>query len=140
MTVMAEAGTQQYKQRLTARPKALAGIRRILAAHLRLWGCEEMAAPAALCTTELLSNVVRHAGSPDCVLSLQTNAVAVRITVSDASNTLPVVKQPDWRNQNGRGMALLSATADAWGAYPTESGKDVWFEIRSHATAEEAAA
>ncbi|BDM67505.1 ATP-binding protein [Streptomyces nigrescens] len=139
MTVMAEAGTQQYRQELTVRPKLLAGVRRIVAAHLRLWGREEIVAPAALCTTELLSNVVKHAGSPECVLTLQSNPHAVRITVSDVSTAMPVVKEPDWISQNGRGMFLLSATADAWGAEPTESGKDVWFEICSRATSGEVA-
>lgn len=88
-------------------------------------------APAALCTTELLSNVLKHTGSPDCVLTLQSNAGAVRITVSDASTEMPVVKQPDWMSQNGRGMFLLNGTADEWGAEPTPDGKDVWFEIRA---------
>lgn len=131
MTLMAEASTKQYRQELTVRPKSLAGIRRDVAVHLRRWGCESMVAPAALCTTELLSNVLKHTGSPDCVLTLQSNAETVRITVSDASTTLPVVKQPDWTSQNGRGMFLLNGTADAWGAEPTPDGKDVWFEIRA---------
>ncbi|GGN51577.1 hypothetical protein GCM10012285_41830 [Streptomyces kronopolitis] len=131
MIVMAEAGTKQYRQELNIRPDSLARIRRDVAVHLRRWGCEPMVAPAALCTTELLSNVVKHTGSPDCVLTLQSIADAVRITVSDASTELPVVKQPDWMSQNGRGMFLLSETADEWGAEPTPDGKDVWFEIRA---------
>ncbi|MER5973662.1 ATP-binding protein [Streptomyces sp. NPDC002055] len=77
--------------------------------------------------------MLKHTGSPDCVLTLQGNADAVRITVSDASRELPVVKQPDWMSQSGRGMFLLSGTAAAWGAEPTPDGKDVWFEIRASA-------
>ncbi|MEU7642864.1 ATP-binding protein [Streptomyces sp. NPDC039016] len=96
-----EWAVEQYRQELIVRPKALAGIRRIVAAHLRLWGREEIVAPATLCTTKLLSNVFQHAGSPECVLMLQSNAIAVRITVSDSSNVLPVVKQPDWLSRNG---------------------------------------
>lgn len=122
---------QKHKQEMIVRPDSLAGIRRVVAFHLRRWGCDEMVSPATLCTTELLSNVLKHAGSPDCVLTLQSNTDAVRITVSDASTQLPVVKQPDWMSQNGRGMFLLSETADEWGAELTPDGKDVWFEIRA---------
>ncbi|GAA1919721.1 ATP-binding protein [Streptantibioticus ferralitis] len=135
---MAEAGIKQYRQELAAVPKALAGIRRIVAAYLRLWGRAELTAPAALCTTELLSNVAKHAGSPDCVLTLQRRSDAVRVTVSDTSRALPVVTEPDWCGQSGRGMFLLAKTADAWGANPTEDGKDVWFEFRT--TSRESAA
>lgn len=139
MTVMAEAGTRQYSQELTVRPKALAGIRRIVAAHLRLWGREETAALAALCTTELLSNVAKHADSPVCVLTLQSKAQAVRVTVSDDSCALPVVREPDWNSQSGRGMFLIGAMADAWGVELTALGKDVWVEIRLAASRDEVA-
>ncbi|MFF3747521.1 ATP-binding protein [Streptomyces kronopolitis] len=122
---------KKHKQEMIVRPDSLAGIRRVVAFHLRRWGCDEMVGPATLCTTELLSNVLKHTGSPDCVLTLQSNTDAVRITVSDASTELPVVKQPDWMSQNGRGMFLLSETADEWGAELTPDGKDVWFEIRA---------
>ncbi|WP_395371432.1 ATP-binding protein [Streptomyces tubercidicus] len=130
-TFSSTAVVNEHRQQLTVRPKSLAGIRGLVAVHLRRWGCEAMVAPAALCTTELLSNVLKHTGSPDCVLTLQSNAGAVRITVSDASTEMPVVKQPDWMSQNGRGMFLLNGTADEWGAEPTPDGKDVWFEIRA---------
>ncbi|WP_414169175.1 ATP-binding protein [Streptoverticillium reticulum] len=123
---------------MTVRPQGLAGVRRILGAHLRLWGRDELTAPACLCTTELLSNVAKHAGSPDCVLTLQRLPDGVRVTVSDSSSRLPVVLEPDWFSTSGRGMFLLSRTADAWGADPTLSGKDVWIELR--ARSKEAAA
>ncbi|WP_433855506.1 ATP-binding protein [Streptomyces kronopolitis] len=129
MALMAGASTKQYQQKLIIRPDLLPYIRRVIAVHLRRWGRHAMVAPAALCATEVLSNVLKHTGSPGCVLTLQNNSDAVRITVSDASSELPVIKQPDWMSQNGRGIFLLNGTADAWGAEPTPEGKDVWFEI-----------
>lgn len=133
MSVMAEARTKHYRQELVAVPKALAAVRRIVAAQLRHWGRGELSSSAVLCATELLSNVAKHAASPECVLLVQSRPDAVRITVSDVSRVLPVIVEPDWSSQNGRGMFLLAATADAWGAEPTRFGKDVWVEFRTGA-------
>lgn len=137
MTLMAEAGTQQYRQELTAHPQALAGIRRIVNAHLRYWGFGQLAEPATLCVHELLSNVDKHTDSPKCVLLLQRQPVGVRVVVSDTSTVLPKVREPDWIAESGRGLFVLNQMADAWGVVPHDTGKDVWFEIRSHAASAE---
>jgi anti-sigma regulatory factor (Ser/Thr protein kinase) len=130
MAVMAEAGTQQYEQELTPDPQHLGRIRRIVAAFARYWGWPELAAPVALCVTELLSNVSRHT-SGRCVLLLQSTPTALRIAVSDDSPDFPVVRAPQWSSETGRGMFLLSTTADAWGADPTPTGKEVWVEFHT---------
>ncbi|MBV9024280.1 MAG: ATP-binding protein [Streptomycetaceae bacterium] len=128
---MAEASTKEYRQELCAHPKDLARIRRIIAAHLRRWGRGELVAPATMCVTEMLANVNKHTDSADCVLTLQNAPTAVRLTVSDTSTALPVVMEPDWRAEYGRGMFLLSKTADAWGTDRTREGKDIWVEFRT---------
>lgn len=119
-----------YQQELTADPKRVGHVRRIVAAFLRYWGWGELVDPAAMCVTELLSNVRRHADPDECVLLLETSDTGVRIVVSDDTPELPVVLEPDWFSDSGRGMFLLSKTADAWGAVPTDEGKDVWVELR----------
>ncbi len=129
MTLMAEAGTQQYRRKLTADPKHLGPIRRTVTAFVRLCGWSELIDPATMCVTEMLSNVCRHADSNDCVLLIQSSPSGLRIVVSDDSPRLPLVREPDWCTESGRGMFLLSKTADAWGAVPTVSGKDVWIEL-----------
>ncbi|WP_326615706.1 ATP-binding protein [Streptomyces decoyicus] len=131
MAVMAEASTQQYRQELTVQPQNLEHIRRIVGAYLRYWGRDEFVERAAVCVTELLSNVHKHTGSAACVLLLQISPSGVRIVVSDESQDLPVVREPNWFAESGRGMFLISKTVDAWGAEPTPDGKDVWFEIRA---------
>ncbi|MFJ9617853.1 ATP-binding protein [Streptomyces noursei] len=124
-----EAGTQHYRQKLTADPKQVGCVRRIVTAYLRYWGWEQFIDPAVLCVTEMLSNVQSHADSDDCVLLLQTSSAGVRIVVSDDSQALPVVREPDWLAERGRGMFLLSSSVDAWGADLTCEGKDVWIEF-----------
>lgn len=131
MAAMAEEGTRQFRQELTVQPQNLGRIRRIVGAYLRYWGQGELVEPAAVCVTELLSNVHKHTGSAACVLLLQISPSGVRIVVSDESQDLPVVREPNWFAESGRGMFLLSEMVDAWGAEPTSDGKHVWFEIRA---------
>lgn len=131
MAVMAEAGTKQYRQEMTVDPKQLGLVRRIVTTHVQCCGWALVADAAVMCVTELLSNVSKHADSNECVLLLQSSASGVRIVVSDDSPELPVVRKPDWDSENGRGVFLLSETADAWGADATGNGKDVWVEFRT---------
>ncbi|AJC58576.1 ATP-binding protein [Streptomyces sp. 769] len=130
---IAEASTQHYRQQLTADPEQIRRVRRIVTAFLRYWGWGQFIDPAVLCVTEMLSNVRSHADSDDCVLLLQASPAGVRIVVSDGSQALPVVREPEWLAERGRGMFLLSSSADAWGADITREGKDVWIEFWSGA-------
>ncbi|MEU5274444.1 ATP-binding protein [Streptomyces hygroscopicus] len=130
---MAENISQRYELRLRAHPQTLADVRRAVAARLRLWGREELISAAGMCVTELLSNVHKHAASPECVLVLENLSNGVRAAVSDTESALPVVKEPDFLSESGRGMFLLSKTADEWGTDLTPTGKTVWFTLRSEA-------
>jgi anti-sigma regulatory factor (Ser/Thr protein kinase) len=125
-----ESSMQHYRQELTADPRVFARVRLLIGAYLRYWGWSDIVQPAVMCVTELLSNVRKHAHSDDCVLLVQTSPSGVRIVVSDDSKDLPIVREPDWFAENGRGMFMLSKTADAWGADLTGQGKDVWIEFR----------
>ncbi|GLV79990.1 MULTISPECIES: ATP-binding protein [Streptomyces] len=130
---MAENISQRYELRLRAHPQTLADVRRAVAARLRLWGREELISAAGMCVTELLSNVHKHAASPECVLLLENLSNGVHAAVSDTESALPVVKEPDFLSESGRGMFLLSKTADEWGTDLTPTGKTVWFTLRSEA-------
>lgn len=130
MAVMGDEGTRQYRQELMADPRHFGRVRRTITAFARHWGWGELIDPAVMCATEMLANVQRHAGSDECVLLLQSTPSGLRVVVSDDSHDLPVVREPDWSAESGRGMFLLSKTADAWGVEATDSGKDVWVEFR----------
>ncbi|MEW1659747.1 ATP-binding protein [Streptomyces sp. NPDC093707] len=132
---MAEAPTRYFRQRLNSDPEAIGHMRRIAAAFLRNWRWDHVVDPAVLCVTELLSNARQHTVSGNCVLLMQASASCVRITVSDNSEALPVVCEPDWLTERGRGMFLLSKSVDAWGANLTPQGKDVWIEFWGRETA-----
>ncbi|MGA4841223.1 ATP-binding protein [Streptomyces sp. G45] len=138
MAVMERAGTH-YQQQLTAEPAQIGRVRRIVAALLRHWGWDEVIDPALLCVTELLANVGSHACSRECDLRLESSPLFVRIVVSDDCKSMPVVRGQDPLAEGGRGMLMIAATADGWGAVPTATGKSVWAELRSRPPSEEAA-
>lgn len=127
-----------YRRHMTADPARLARIRHDLYAHLLLWGRECLAADLAMCVTELLSNVHRHVDPPDCELALHNLPEGVRAAVSDRSRVLPTVRRPsalDAWAEHGRGMLLVSETADRWGATLTPTGKQVWVLLRDSGAA-----
>lgn len=112
-------------------------MRRIVAAHLRHWGRGALVDRVGLCLTEMLTNVGRHTGSLACVLILEDTGAGVRLTVSDTSRQVPVLRAPDWLAESGRGMHLVAATADQFGSAVTPDGKDVWvtFGVSAEAAA-----
>lgn len=130
---MADQGRQKYRQELTVDPQSLGHVRRSVAAYVRGCGWGELGEVATMCVTELLSNVWKHADSEECVLLIQSSVCALRIIVSDDSSQLPVVRASDECSESGRGLVLVSETADAWGVNPNSvsAGKDVWVEFRA---------
>lgn len=121
------AELRTYRTRLVAVPQRFALARRSVGAQLRLWGYDGLVDSAAMCVTELLANVHRHVSSHECGLTLQALPEGVRISVSDRSPALPVAEEePDWHAERGRGLFLLSRTADRWGSERTPTGKEVW--------------
>ena len=112
-----------------AEPSAVSEVRAIIAARLREWQVPtDLVDDVLLLGSELLSNVFRHVGSPFCLLCLEDGAV-LRLTVTDAGHALPHVRVGDGLAESGRGMVLVAAVANRWGAEVTPSGKDVWVEF-----------
>jgi anti-sigma regulatory factor (Ser/Thr protein kinase) len=89
---------------------------------------------AALATSEFVTNVVFHAGT-DLTLRARRLGSGIRIEVRDGNPMLPTAGSNDpsdlleTRSMTGRGLALVAATADRWGADPEPGGKVVWAEI-----------
>lgn len=126
--VAVHTGVLQYRQQLVADPQQFAVVRRTVGACLRAWGLRSLVQATAMCVTEMLSNVHRHVESPDCELLLERLPEGIRAVVGDRSAALPDLlgDEPDCFAESGRGLFLLSRTADRWGSTPTETGKEVW--------------
>ncbi|MFJ3923112.1 ATP-binding protein [Streptomyces sp. NPDC090022] len=119
---------------LQAMPSRIGQVRRIVSAQLRYWQLDPLIDRAALGVTELLSNVHRHA-QPDKACTVEIELLLGRLTVSvhDNDPRLPVLKDSDPLETCGRGLALVEAVSEAWGArHRADSpGKVVWFSLRA---------
>ena len=85
---------------------------------------------AALLTTELVSNAIRHTRD-ELVLTVHLAGGRLRVGVADSSHRRPQLVQAGSRDTSGRGLHLVDALADEWGVDPDERGlgKTVWFEL-----------
>ncbi|RVU22387.1 ATP-binding protein [Streptomyces antnestii] len=116
---------------LQALPSRIRQVRRIISAQLRYWHLDPLIDQATLGVTELLTNVHRHAG-PDKMCTVEIELLLDRLTVSvhDHDPHLPQVCEADPVATCGRGLALVAAVSESWGARPQgEHGKVVWFTL-----------
>ncbi|MFE5807513.1 ATP-binding protein [Streptomyces sp. NPDC056491] len=119
---------------LQALPSRIGQIRRIVSAQLRHWELDPLIDRAALGVTELLSNVHRHA-QPDktCIVEIELRLGRLTVSVIDSDPRLPVLRETraEALDTCGRGLALVAALSEAWGARqrPDGPGKAVWFSL-----------
>ncbi|WP_199818678.1 ATP-binding protein [Streptomyces leeuwenhoekii] len=127
---------------LQALPSRIGQVRRIVSAQLRYWHLDSLIDRAALGVTELLTNVHLHA-RPDKTCTVELELLLDRLTVSvrDHDPRLPVVDDADPLATCGRGLAMVAAVSESWGARPDgESGKVVWFTLPTAVSAPRATA
>jgi|SRR3954447_14878433 anti-sigma regulatory factor (Ser/Thr protein kinase) len=107
-------------------PSATAIARQVVEDACRAWRLDHVQDAAQLVITELVSNVVRHAGTK-MEISLAASPGVLRLAVRDGSPTSP---RPDMSGvtlaENGRGLVVIQALAIEWGATPSGGGKVVW--------------
>jgi anti-sigma regulatory factor (Ser/Thr protein kinase) len=127
---------------VTATPCARLHARAVLTE----WGLHELAEPAELIVSELVTNAVRASTSPEghprydgaglpvVVLRLGTDYTRVLIEVWDVIPGAPVTGRPGPDDESGRGLVLVEAVCDRWGwqSVPDWPGKVVWAELIVH--------
>ena len=97
---------------------------------LRSWGSRHDLDDVALLVSELVANVVDHAHTePALTLELALAGDWLRIGVVDGSAVRPVVRELSMDRPRGRGLSLVQAIADRWGAEDHQGGKRIWFEL-----------
>ncbi|WP_208026443.1 ATP-binding protein [Streptomyces sp. Tu 3180] len=114
---------------LQALPSRIGQVRRIVSAQLRYWHMDSLIDRASLGVTELLSNVHRHA-RPDktCTVEMELLLDRLKVSVRDHDPRLPVLEDAGPLATCGRGLAMVAAMSESWGALPDgDSGKVVWF-------------
>ncbi|WP_395576967.1 ATP-binding protein [Streptomyces sp. BK79] len=116
---------------LQALPSRIGQVRRIVSAQLRYWHMHSLIDRAALGVTELLTNVHLHA-RPDktCTVEMELDFDRLTVSVRDHDPRLPVVDDAEPLATCGRGLSMVAAMSETWGARPDgESGKVVWFTL-----------
>ncbi|MDQ6649443.1 MAG: ATP-binding protein [Actinomycetota bacterium] len=115
---------------LPALPESALAARRLATRTFRAWDIPaDVADPAILLVSELVTNAVRHAGS-QVELVLERWADTLRASVSDTVRTMPQVRRAGPTDEGGRGLALVEALSARWGVVERKAGKQVWFEFR----------
>ncbi|MFJ5678201.1 ATP-binding protein [Streptomyces sp. NPDC093097] len=121
---------------LQALPARIGDVRRIVTAQLRHWRLDALTDPAALGVTELLANVHRHARpSKQCTVELCVLLDQLTVSVHDLDPRLPQLRTAGSWETSGRGLALIAALSESWGARPHAPGKVVWFTLPALTTA-----
>ena len=110
-------------------PSSVPLARRLVRDVLHTWAAPHDRVDAELLVTELVANVVDHAGVDVLTLELELAGAWLRLGVIDGSAVLPVVREMSVAGERGRGMQLVAAIADRWGAEEHQGGKRVWFEL-----------
>jgi hypothetical protein len=129
--------------RLAAVPTAV-GCARMFARHtLHAWRCPDVAEPATLITSELVTNAVTATGTTDphptyaalaavpvVRVRLSLHNAALIIEVWDVSPEPPILRQQRENAEHGRGLLIVHEESELWGVYfPKTGGKVVWAEI-----------
>ncbi|WP_079179395.1 ATP-binding SpoIIE family protein phosphatase [Streptomyces atratus] len=101
--------------------------RRLVRRTLAGWSLEELADVAELLVSEIVTNAVRYAERPMSLRLLRTGVL--RCEVGDDSTRLPRRHRVRPMDETGRGLHVVNALAQRWGAADVSGGKVVWFEL-----------
>jgi serine phosphatase RsbU (regulator of sigma subunit)/anti-sigma regulatory factor (Ser/Thr protein kinase) len=113
-----------------AEPTGPSRVRQWMGARLRDWSVPEPVISAAiLCTSELTTNALLHAGTPAQV-HIDLSADRLLVSVADTGTRGTVIRaHADTMSSRGRGLGLIEDLSDSWGTDPTVRGTTVWFEM-----------
>jgi anti-anti-sigma regulatory factor/anti-sigma regulatory factor (Ser/Thr protein kinase) len=107
-------------------PDSTIGARRIIVDACHAWRMTHIMSSAELVVTELVSNAVRHAGTP-FDLSVSRIDRNLHLAVRDYATPLARVIGPVGEAEpGGRGMLIVDALTTSWGCTPTRDGKVTW--------------
>ncbi|WP_122981307.1 ATP-binding protein [Actinoplanes teichomyceticus] len=119
-------------------PDAPGAARHLVSDACLAWGLAHLAHPGRLVISELVTNAVRHAGTPIRVV-VTRRGPGLHLSVGDGSPRMPRVlpqarRRGEPLDEHGRGLHTVRETAELWGAVPTAEGKVVWATVREART------
>jgi anti-sigma regulatory factor (Ser/Thr protein kinase) len=111
---------------LPADPRAAGQARGHVRDQLARWGLRDLEMTTELLVSELVGNVVRHVGGPCTLRLIRSRSLICEVT--DNGSTMPRIRRAADTDEGGRGLQLVAALAERWGARYTPSGKCIWTE------------
>jgi anti-sigma regulatory factor (Ser/Thr protein kinase) len=120
--------THAYSQVYQPLPESVPAARHFVLDVLRSWGHDGLTADAALIVSELATNALAHAVTPFRAL-VERRDGGVRIGVEDATATPLERRASSTDAVDGRGVDIVEALSDTWGAQELPGGKVVWADL-----------
>ncbi|MEV6810935.1 SpoIIE family protein phosphatase [Micromonospora sp. NPDC051296] len=122
--------SRSARMEVPAEPTAPSRVRHWMTAQLTEWRvAESVIGAAVLCTSELTTNALLHAGTAARV-EIDLSPERLLVSVADTGSRGTVTRaRTDTLSSRGRGLGLIEELTDAWGTDPTVRGSTVWFEI-----------
>jgi anti-sigma regulatory factor (Ser/Thr protein kinase) len=94
---------------------------------LASWDAGDLSDVALLLTSELVTNVVKHAVTP-VALAVEWSDPRLRVEVGDGSAIVPSLAEAAGAG-GGYGLRILANLAAEWGVASRDDGKTVWFVL-----------
>ena len=114
---------------LPAGPTAPFEARSQVGAYICSWEVPVDPYTAALLTSELVTNAIRHEVSGTVKLIITCACGRFRVDVHDTSRSVPVPVDEPADAETGRGLLLVASLSADWGYYWTPAGKVVYFVL-----------
>lgn len=113
---------------LPAVGSSVRGARALVRRELERWGIDELADDCSVIVSELVTNVIRHAGTA-FALRLCSNGRWVYGEIFDTGDGMPCRRDAGADATDGRGLMIVASLADDWGVVQSPRGKIVWFIV-----------
>jgi anti-anti-sigma regulatory factor len=123
--VAGASAVTRLRVRLDPVAAACRRARELVADACARWNLPEAVGPASVVLSELVGNVVRHAGTPMQV-TVTLRRPWLHLAVLDGNSADPCPGEAGQRDEGGRGLLVVRELADRWGCVPTGGGKAVW--------------
>ncbi|TCB94287.1 ATP-binding protein [Micromonospora zingiberis] len=123
--VAGAAAVPRMRARLEPVAAACRRARELVVDACTRWDLPAAVEPASVVLSELVGNVVRHAGTPMQV-TVTLRRPWLHLAVVDGSRDAAEPGRPDQRDEGGRGLLLVRELAERWGSAPAGDGKAVW--------------
>jgi hypothetical protein len=115
-------------QVLEFRPSAARASRRLVAQTLASWGVDLDVAVVQSCTSELVTNALRHGRSPLHVV-IQHWTDSIQIVVIDGADEHEGDRAPGSDGELAIRLRIVQGLAASWGVERVPAGTAAWFDV-----------